>query len=109
MKGVPLTTRRLHAQNNCLTTLTTWSTLTNLQFLDISGNDVDSLDGLSGLIHLRTLKANDNKIESLEGIFNLDGLMELALAKNAVNMVDFAAANLWVFLVAKSRISADPL
>ncbi|PVI07099.1 hypothetical protein DM02DRAFT_581024 [Periconia macrospinosa] len=94
VKGVPSTTRRLHAQNNCLTTLTTWSTLTNLQFLDISGNDVDSLDGLSELIHLRALKANDNKIESLEGIFHLDGLMELALARNAVNTVDFAAANL---------------
>lgn len=94
VKGIPFTLRRLQAQNNSLTTLTTWSTLMNLQYLDISSNDVDSLDGLSELIHLRTLKASDNKIKSLDGISHLDGLIDLDLARNAMDIVDFANANL---------------
>ncbi|KAF1951437.1 hypothetical protein CC80DRAFT_454078 [Byssothecium circinans] len=94
VKGIPFTVRRLQAQNNRLTALTTWTTLMNLQHLDISGNDIDTLDGLSELVHLRTLKANDNNIRSLNGVMRLDGLVELSVAGNEIEMVDFAAATL---------------
>ncbi|KAF1974976.1 hypothetical protein BU23DRAFT_504137 [Bimuria novae-zelandiae CBS 107.79] len=94
VKGVPYTMRRLWAQNNCLTGLTSWCHLSNLQHLDISGNDINSLDGLSELVHLRTLKIDDNKIQSLEGISCLDGLMELSAARNEIEIVDFAQADL---------------
>ncbi|KAJ4296434.1 Protein nud1 [Kalmusia sp. IMI 367209] len=93
VKGIPYTMRRLWAQNNCLTGLTSWVDLSNLQHLDISGNDIDSLDGLGELVHLRTLKVDDNKIRSLQGISYLDGLMELSAARNAIEIVDFAKAN----------------
>lgn len=94
VKGIPYTIRRLWAQNNCLTGLTSWTELSNLQHLDISNNDVDSLDGLSGLVHLRTLKVDNNKIQSLQGISCLDGLIELSAASNELEIVDFAQANL---------------
>jgi hypothetical protein len=98
-RGMPYTLRRLRAQNNCLTGLTSWATLTNLQYLDISRNDVDSLDGLSELVHLRTLKADNNRIRSLDGILHLDGLMELSLARNEIDSIDFAKADLYVATV----------
>ncbi|EAT85731.2 hypothetical protein SNOG_07080 [Parastagonospora nodorum SN15] len=64
--GIPYTMRRLQAQNNCLHGLTSWTTLLNLQHLDISNNEIDSLDGLAELVHLRVLLVNNNKIKSLD-------------------------------------------
>jgi hypothetical protein len=96
-RGMPYTLRRLRAQNNCLTGLTSWTTLTNLQYLDISKNDIDSLDGLSELVHLRTLKADDNKIKSLDGVLHLDGLIEFSAARNQIEFLDFAKADLYVY------------
>ncbi|KAF1841100.1 uncharacterized protein K460DRAFT_321940 [Cucurbitaria berberidis CBS 394.84] len=94
VKGIPYSMRRLRAQNNCLTGLTSWTTLTNLQHLDISSNDIDCLDGLAELVHLRVLKVDDNKIKSLNGILHLDGLMELSAGGNNIEMVDFGRANM---------------
>jgi hypothetical protein len=94
VEGIPYSMRRLRAQNNCLTGLTSWATLGNLQHLDISGNDIDGLDGLADLVHLRILKVDDNKIKSLNGILHLDGLMELSAGGNEIDTVDFARANL---------------
>jgi hypothetical protein len=94
VEGIPYTMRRLQVQNNCLNGLTSWTTLVNLQHLDISGNDIDRLDGLAELVHLRILKADNNKIKSLQGILHLDGLMELSVRGNEIDMVDFVRTNL---------------
>ncbi|KAG9186662.1 hypothetical protein G6011_09770 [Alternaria panax] len=94
VEGIPYSMRRLQAQNNCLNGLTSWTTLVNLQHLDISGNDVDRLDGLAELVHLRILKADNNKIRSLQGILHLDGLMELSVRGNEIDTVDFSRTNL---------------
>lgn len=66
----------------------------NLQYLDVSGNEIESLKGFSRLLHLRTLKANHNKIRSLEGILELDGLIHLSAQGNKIEQVDFDFANL---------------
>ncbi|PSN72973.1 hypothetical protein BS50DRAFT_671966 [Corynespora cassiicola Philippines] len=94
VKGIPYSMRRLQAQNNCLTGLTSWTTLQNLQHLDISDNEIDNLDGLAELVHLRTLKVADNHIKSLDGILHLDGLMELSAGGNEIELIDFSRANL---------------
>ncbi|USP74436.1 hypothetical protein yc1106_01710 [Curvularia clavata] len=94
VEGIPYSMRRLQAQNNCLTGLTSWTNLVNLQHLDISGNDIDALDGLADLVHLRTLKVDNNKIKSLNGILHLDGLMELSAGGNEIDTIDFAKTNL---------------
>ncbi|KAF2804841.1 uncharacterized protein BDZ99DRAFT_502290 [Mytilinidion resinicola] len=94
LNGAPSTIRRLKIQDNALTSLTSWSYLMNLQYLDISQNDLDSLKGVSKLIHLRTLKADDNQIESLDGVLEMDGLIELSVRRNRVETVDFDFSNL---------------
>jgi protein NUD1 len=94
VKGIPYTMRRLRVRDNCLTSLTSWASLMNLQHLDISTNQIDSLDGLSDLIHLRTLKVDGNKITSLDGILHLDGLIELSAANNHIEYLDFAKGDL---------------
>jgi hypothetical protein len=92
--GIPYTMRRLQAQNNCLHGLTSWTTLLNLQHLDISNNEIDSLDGLAELVHLRVLVVNNNKIKSLDSILHLDGLMELSVRGNEIELVDFGRSEL---------------
>jgi len=55
VSGVPNTVRNLKIFNNKLSSLTAWGHLTNLQYLDISGNSLDSLAG--GAIHTRLITA----------------------------------------------------
>lgn len=98
VEGVPYAMRRLQAQNNSLTGLTSWATLGNLQHLDVSNNDIDSLDGLAELVHLRVLKVNNNKLKSLDSILHLDGLIELHAGENDIDLVDFARSNLYVWV-----------
>jgi len=45
VSGVPNTVRNLRICTNRLSSLTAWGHLTNLQYLDISGNSLDSLAG----------------------------------------------------------------
>ncbi len=94
LSGIPGTVRSLLAQSNCLSSLTSWGHLQNLQYLDISGNGLESLDGLSCLVHLRELKANRNRIRNLEGILDLDGLLHLELQGNELVTADFAGGEL---------------
>jgi protein NUD1 len=94
LSGVPLSVRTLSAHDNCLSSLTSWGHMQNLQYLDISGNVLESLDGLSCLTHLRELKANSNRIRNLEGILDLNGLLHLELQGNELTTVDFAGAEL---------------
>ncbi|KAK6335412.1 hypothetical protein TWF696_002190 [Orbilia brochopaga] len=94
LMGLPSTVRDLKVAGNQLSSLTAWNHLTNLQFLDISRNNIDNLLGLSSLIHLRELKGDDNEISSLDGILHLDGLMKVRLRRNRLTFVDLSSSNL---------------
>jgi hypothetical protein len=94
LSGVPMSVRTLNAQRNLLSNMTSWGHLQNLQYLDISGNELESLDGLSCLYHLRELNANDNKITDIDGILDLNGLQSLALRGNALESLDFEGGEL---------------
>lgn len=94
LSGIPVSVRLFTAQHNCLTNLTSWGSLRNLQYLDISDNGLESLEGFSSLIHLRELKANRNRIRNIEGIFDLNGLLSLKLKGNELTSVDFEGAEL---------------
>ncbi|KAM5431787.1 Protein nud1 [Microsporum ferrugineum] len=94
LKGIPATVRSLDSPYNCLSGLTSWSHLSNLQYLDISGNGLDNLHGLSGLYHLRSLNASHNKLTCIKGIFGLDGLLTLKVANNLLTSLDFKHADL---------------
>lgn len=94
LSGLPLGVRHLKIAHNCLSSLTPWGHLQNLQYLDISNNEMDSLRGLHGLVHLRELKADNNSITSLDGVLGLDGLIKLNISRNALKCLDFAGSNL---------------
>ena len=94
LSGAPSSVRQLKANSNCLTDLTAWGHLQNLQYLDISRNNIRKLEGFQRLVHLRELRANHNEVENLDGILDLDGLIKLSLRENFVKAVNFEAFNL---------------
>ena len=94
INGAPLSLRSLSVRYNCLSSLTAWGHLHNLQYLDVSGNRISSLKAFSPLVHLRELIADDNQIQCLEGVVELDGLLKLGLARNSIRNLDFEGSNL---------------
>jgi hypothetical protein len=92
LDGAPGTIRNLRIARNCLSDLSSWSHLSNLQYVDISNNGLTSLEGFKNLVHLRSLRADNNKIQSLKGITSLDGLISLRLRGNMVQYIDFAGS-----------------
>jgi Leucine-rich repeat (LRR) protein len=109
LSGAPSALRDLRVQRNCISSLTAWGHLVNLQYLDVSGNHLESLDGFSGLIHLRELRANNNKIRNIDGVLDLNGLLRLELRRNELTMVDFEGSELYVLFpyVLLSAVSGD--
>ena len=89
LNGVPVSVRSLQIQNNCISDLSSWHHLQNLQFLDVSSNSLTSLKGLWDLVHLRGLKVDSNAIDSLTGLEGLDGLVSLSARGNKLQRVDF--------------------
>ncbi|RMY49249.1 hypothetical protein D0863_15196 [Hortaea werneckii] len=94
MEGAPSTIRKLMARSCELSSLTNWGHLMNLQYLDISGNQLSDLHGMSNLIHLREIRADDNQISSLEGVLELDGLLKVRMRRNKIQQVDFEGCQL---------------
>ena len=94
LSGVPTSVRILNVKQNCLSNLTSWAHLQNLQYVDVSSNHLESLDGLGSLVHMRELKAEHNMITNIDGILNLNGLLSLALRGNELTKVDFEGAEL---------------
>ncbi|KAH9947417.1 hypothetical protein B0H21DRAFT_738596 [Amylocystis lapponica] len=88
LSGVPGTVRSLCAASNALTSVTSYSHLLNLEHLDISRNQIDSLRQLECLRHLRELRADSNKIDSTDGLEKMDGLVKLSLQGNSLRSVD---------------------
>ncbi|KAK7048103.1 hypothetical protein R3P38DRAFT_2867383 [Favolaschia claudopus] len=91
LSGIPGGVRTLSVASNRLTGLTSYSHLLNLENLDISRNEVDSLRQLACLRHLRELRADGNMLESAEGLERMDGLVKLSLAGNAIRTLDVSA------------------
>ncbi|EGP84508.1 uncharacterized protein MYCGRDRAFT_95955 [Zymoseptoria tritici IPO323] len=95
LNGAPVTVRQLTARDNQLSSLTGWTHLMNLQYLDISGNRLDNLDALGCLVHLRELRAENNEIADMSGIMGLDGLLKLNLKGNSMTgVLDFEGCQL---------------
>lgn len=92
LSGIPSTVRTLHVAGNRLSSLTSVNHLRNLQYLDISRNQLDSVSQLECLVHLRELKADDNAITDISGIMNMDGLVKLSVSGNKIEKVDFERA-----------------
>ena len=111
LTGVPANIRTLRLGFNKLTSITSFGHLLFLERLDLSNNDIDSVQRkscqsqirshlkisaaeLGCLRHLRELKADNNRISSLVGLSLIDGLIKLSLKNNKLTTVDFGAT-LW--------------
>lgn len=96
LNGIPSTVRQLNFRGNCLSDLAAWNSLFNLQYMDVSENNLYGVKGFHSLVHLRALKADNNKIRNLIGLEDLDGLISLGLRSNMLRAVDFKSFNLYV-------------
>ena len=94
LNGVPDGLRTLTIRWNSLSSSTAWSHLVNLQYLDVSGNDLEDLHMFRGLLHLRELKAMNNRIRDIDGISRLNGLLSLDLRGNALSALHFENSEL---------------
>ncbi|RPA85097.1 hypothetical protein BJ508DRAFT_412236 [Ascobolus immersus RN42] len=94
VSGVPQTVRTLNMNRNCLSNLTSWGHLVNLQYLDISNNSLESLAGLKHMVHLRELVVDGNQIDGLKEVMGMDGLLVLRARKNVITEVDFTDCRL---------------
>ena len=89
LSGVPASVRHLKLVRNQFTELTSWVHLPNLQYLDISNNDVKTLSGLKGLVHLRSLRADNCGLTSLDAFKHHDGIQSIRARDNLLQDVDF--------------------
>lgn len=96
LSGVSESVRDLKVGGNCLSGITHWGHLVNLQYLDVSRNGLENLDGLRGLRHLREIKADDNLIENIDGVLGMDGLGVLRARRNRLVTVSFEKAAMYV-------------
>ncbi|KAK8107473.1 uncharacterized protein PG998_009486 [Apiospora kogelbergensis] len=94
LDGVPQSVRNLRIANNCLSGLTAWGHLMNLQYIDISNNEIDSLYAFKDLVHLRSLRADNNHITSLDGIKFHDSLQVLRVRGNLIEDVNMDGARM---------------
>ncbi|GAA5874446.1 hypothetical protein JCM1840_000783 [Sporobolomyces johnsonii] len=110
LTGIPSTLRTLLIAANRITSLTSFHHLLNLERLDLSNNQLDSVHQLGCLRHLRDLKADGNRIESLEGLAELDGLVRLSLKGNSLKGEVDLAGTKWTRLetlyLARNKISS---
>ncbi|GAA5931005.1 hypothetical protein JCM1841_005454 [Sporobolomyces salmonicolor] len=110
LTGIPPTLRTLLIASNRITSLTSFHHLLNLERLDLSNNQLDSVHQLGCLRHLRDLKADGNRIESLEGLAELDGLVRLSLKGNSLKGEVNLARTKWIRLetlyLAHNKISS---
>ncbi|KAK8862129.1 Septation initiation network scaffold cdc11 [Apiospora arundinis] len=94
LDGIPQSVRNLKMANNCLSGLTAWGHLMNLQYIDISNNEIDSLYAFKDLVHLRNLRADNNHITSLDGIKFHDSLQVLRVRGNLIEDVNMDGARM---------------
>jgi len=94
LTGIPKSVKTLQARSNLLSNLTNFSHLVNLQYLDISHNNVEDLTGLSSLVHLRELIAEGNNITSVSSLQQMDGLIRLDVSRNCLTCLDFRYSRL---------------
>ncbi|MHA1298761.1 MAG: leucine-rich repeat domain-containing protein [Candidatus Helarchaeota archaeon] len=62
--------------------------LPNLQFLDLSGNEIKKIEGLFNLTSLIILYLGRNQIDKIEGLNNLSELKTLVLSRNLIEKIE---------------------
>lgn len=95
LSGVSESVTDLKVMGNCLSGLTHWGHLLNLQYLDVGRNGLENLDGLRGLRHLREIRADDNVLDNIDGVLGMDGLGVFRARRNRLVEVRFENATMY--------------
>ncbi|KAK2607376.1 hypothetical protein N8I77_006053 [Diaporthe amygdali] len=94
LDGIPSSIRELTITHNMLSELTAWDRLGNLQYVNVSNNDIKSLSAFNGLVHLRGLVADNCGLANLDGIKFHDSLLTLRARDNCIEKLSFEGTNL---------------
>ena len=78
--------RRLQLDNNIIEEIPAkaLTMLTQLEWLDLSFNNIEEISGLDTLVHLRDLSLAHNRIKTVGGLDALKKLQVLSLANNLI-------------------------
>ena len=78
--------RRLQLDNNIIEEIPAkaLATLTQLEWLDLSFNNIERISGLDTLVHLRDLSLAHNRIKTVGNLDSLKKLQVLSLANNLI-------------------------
>ena len=80
--------RLLRLDRNRLSSLPSLQSCSQLKLLDLSFNELSSLEGLAGLQSLEELRVNNNKLVSLRSLRSLPHLRSLEAARNLLEDLD---------------------
>lgn len=94
LDGIPSSTRELTITHNLLSELTAWDRLGNLQYINVSNNNIKSLSAFNGLVHLRGLIADNCGLANLDGLRFHDSLLTLRARGNTIEKLNFDGTNL---------------
>lgn len=94
LDGIPSSTRELTITHNMLSELTAWDRLANLQYVNVSNNDIKSLSAFNSLVHLRGLVADNCGLANLDGVRFHDSLLTLRARGNSIEKLNFDGTNL---------------
>ncbi len=78
---------KLDLSNNNISTIENLETLTGLEVLNLSDNRIDSIQNLSTMVSLQRLSLKGNKIAEIKNLESLDKLTMLDLWKNDINII----------------------
>eukprot|EP00760_Papus_ankaliazontas_P024217 PhM_4_TR2141/c0_g1_i1/m.87475 len=79
--------QNLDVSLNQITSMEKYSGFKYLQVLNLSGNKIEEIDGLEGLASLRELNLSDNKIKAVRGLQGCRDVRRLDLSKNEIQDV----------------------
>lgn len=90
LDGCPSKLRVLSANNNHLSSMTSWAHLTHLCRVNATDNKLRHLDGLAELFHLTELDVSRNRINNINGLAFLTELRKLNVSDNFLERVPWS-------------------
>lgn len=101
---------RLIATNAGYTSLNDLSSLSSLDYIDLTGNQLTSTEGLESNFRLKTLILRNNKLTDINPILRLSNIRILNIAENSINTTEWLmrasfASELLAFVASGNQIS----
>lgn len=110
LDGLPSRVLNLNISHNDIGDMTSFSKYHDLQYLNISFNNMTNLSNMSNNIHLTELIAPNNQIVSIDGIRKLENLTKIDISQNdlmgEINFSSFKLLNLQELNISENNIQS---